>query len=397
MGDPFHNYYLKNSPNHTPSNPGTSPLLPPELMGQIYGDAIACGFQSCIFNHFIPKWGLCDSRSRSDTRRVVWQTYITPEDPKKKGTLFHNHRHQCIKVSWTDLLDPDISAETRATDVRVALEAYEKEGIREATKRLAMCYGTWPEYTFVPASLGDLLSQENIQSIENGRPLAIEPRALHELPFRADVIPEQYRGCQNQHENQSTVSKNISVLAITVPGIDIGDDPDERPGPGYNLMQFLTADTLNFLDTESLDSVLERIVADRRNTALLDWSKFNRKRLRAVFLDLRAYATGDLEEEDLLRTADDMSRHFSLDVLCIAGTRSGYPWMDRIFTSGWSTETLEGAAYLIDGEGNRHVNPIAAFRGALRPGGRIILVDACEQVVNIPQTEANFPEVSLVM
>ncbi|CAI4216699.1 unnamed protein product [Parascedosporium putredinis] len=324
------------------------------------------------------------------THRIVWQTYIAPEAPGGRGTFFHNHAHQCTQITRTNLLQP--VAENGddgddVTSVRIALAAYEHDGMRLALKRLAMCYGLLRETEFLPAWLGNLRCPANLAGIENGRPLAIEPQAIHELPYRTDRVPLAWRGCRHR-EAPNLFSEYISVLAITVPGADMWHEPE------IDMLRILGGLAFSTLTEPSSRILRNRIVADRVSSVLLDWSKFDPRVLRAVFLDLRAYIVGAMTDDELLDIARDMSAHLSLEVLCLVGSRGRIPWLDRLFLGDLDISLLETSPQIVDTQEGRHLNPIALFRGALRPGGRLILIDSTGTAMTVPPFELPIPPVS---
>lgn len=246
-GDPFEDFYV--------STDGTEvyamACLPPEMMANIFEEAMLQGCQRCIFTRFIPAMGLCTADTVStvadDTntlysdmdREWTWDTYIKAKVPGAPGRFYQDHDHKCIMANVIDDLyvgytggDPDfpvhrMDAGTWAAEsqqrrdraaMRVALAAYQEHAIPRVVHRVAMIYGQEYESVYRDLLAGDYNDEENRQSIQDGRPIAVDVAALRQLRFRPEVIPVQYQPSAVAPSTRQ-VHDHISILVINKPRV----------------------------------------------------------------------------------------------------------------------------------------------------------------------------------
>ncbi|KAF6830163.1 urea transport protein [Colletotrichum musicola] len=118
-------------------------------------------------------------------------------------------------------------------------------------------------------------------------------------------------------------------------------------------------------DRATRDAYEMRLVVDSGGEMLeLDWAAMTQ--LESVFLDLRAYGRGEMEEEGIRRGAARMGC-LRLCRLVVAGLRSstGAP-RQEVESCDWERD---------DREPGGGVNWVKVFCGAVRQGGRLVFVD----------------------
>ncbi|KAI0000614.1 hypothetical protein F4779DRAFT_604709 [Xylariaceae sp. FL0662B] len=114
---------------------------------------------------------------------------------------------------------------------------------------------------------------------------------------------------------------------------------------------------------------------DRASHLYLSWSQM--PKLESVLLDLRVYShdlntdSGCISKPDILGRAYEMGRWLRLKLLVIAGLQS-YSFFETSYESV-TAEEIENEEEL-----NGEPNWIRAFLPALRPGGRLMLIDRLE-------------------
>ncbi|AEO66090.1 uncharacterized protein THITE_2113919 [Thermothielavioides terrestris NRRL 8126] len=122
----------------------------------------------------------------------------------------------------------------------------------------------------------------------------------------------------------------------------------------------------------------ERLDYERRANLLLRWGAM--ERLESLCLDLRGYSlpnTKYLFDEDIVRLASSLSEK-GLSLLVIAGLRSyryyGNPdplTIEEVERGSWDARRKAW----VDEERGRRINWWKMFKGAVRPGGRLVFVD----------------------
>ncbi|KAI0376277.1 hypothetical protein F5Y04DRAFT_214271 [Hypomontagnella monticulosa] len=122
---------------------------------------------------------------------------------------------------------------------------------------------------------------------------------------------------------------------------------------------------------------------DRSSPLWVSWSQM--PRLQSVLLDLRIYSHvfntehGCLGKAEILDRAREMASWLQLDLLVLAGLQS------YSFATSYDSYTAERIE--TDDEIDGQPNWIKIFRPALRPGGKIVLVDHLADLVeNLPGT-----------
>ncbi|KAL0936420.1 urea transport protein [Colletotrichum truncatum] len=98
----------------------------------------------------------------------------------------------------------------------------------------------------------------------------------------------------------------------------------------------------------------------------VDWAVM--PQLETVFLDLRSYGRGPMEEAGIRKGAARMCCCLGLQCLVIAGLRSGTRYAR---SPGWEACDWETDDREVDGG----VNWVKAFCGAVREGGRLVFID----------------------
>ncbi|KAI1342454.1 hypothetical protein F5Y15DRAFT_429766 [Xylariaceae sp. FL0016] len=135
------------------------------------------------------------------------------------------------------------------------------------------------------------------------------------------------------------------------------------------------------MSDEELRHLDQAINLDLSSPLFLAWSLM--PQLESVLLDLRVYSheqnteRGILSKRTIVQRAAEMGKYLRLKLLVIAGLCS-YDFEMR--HGGISAEDAESRAE-IDGEPNW----IRAFRQALKPGGKLVLIDrVSDEVYNLP-------------
>lgn len=125
---------------------------------------------------------------------------------------------------------------------------------------------------------------------------------------------------------------------------------------------------------ENLDALDMAIDLDRATPIWLSWSQM--PRLESVLLDLRIYShnlntdRGCIGKDEIIKRAQEMGRCLNLKLLVLAGLQS-YDFVTKY--EGYTVGDIED-----QDEINGEPNWIKIFRPAIRPGGRIILIDRLE-------------------
>lgn len=240
--DPFRDFYVPTDGTEALVTP-----LPPELMRNIFEEAMLQGCQRCIFTRFIPGMRLCTADTvstvadetntlRSDMDlEWTWDTYIKATDPGASGKFYQDHDHKCIMANVVDDLyvgypdfpvhrmdagtwDAESQQRRDRAAMRVALAAYQNQAIPRVVRRVAMVYGQEYEDIYRDLLFGDYNDKENRQSIRDGRPIAVDLAALRQLRFRPEVVPAQY-----QHSpaaaNLLRAHDHISILVVNTPRV----------------------------------------------------------------------------------------------------------------------------------------------------------------------------------
>jgi hypothetical protein len=128
--------------------------------------------------------------------------------------------------------------------------------------------------------------------------------------------------------------------------------------------------SLNAAETMALDYQVD---LDRRAHLWISWSLM--PQLESVLLDLRAYSSrhnteqGWFGRDEVIASGQEMGRHLRLKLLVIAGLQS------NIFEADYEEMEIEEIETVDELGAYNDPNWIKVFRKALRPGGKLILVD----------------------
>jgi hypothetical protein len=146
----------------------------------------------------------------------------------------------------------------------------------------------------------------------------------------------------------------------------------------------------------TLNNIETSLMMERSDCFCLDWERLGK--LESLFLDLRGYSWSVTVDEELLGVDDvgflartlGLYHKANLKLLVIAGLRSYglYPGAQELDVEtaekGESTVGPDPHQYPVDPSAKDGVNWIMMFRDALRPGGKLILVDKRSDSLDLP-------------
>ncbi|KAK4453318.1 hypothetical protein QBC34DRAFT_395268 [Podospora aff. communis PSN243] len=146
----------------------------------------------------------------------------------------------------------------------------------------------------------------------------------------------------------------------------------------------------------TLNGIEISLEMERSDCFCLDWERLGK--MESLFLDLRGYSWGVTVHEELLRIDDvrflartlGLYHRANLKLLVIAGLRSYglYPGAQELdietAEKGENNLSLDPQQYPEDPSAKDGMNWIQMFRGALRPGGKLILVDKRSDSLDMP-------------
>ncbi|KAH9886792.1 hypothetical protein F4778DRAFT_757737 [Xylariomycetidae sp. FL2044] len=152
----------------------------------------------------------------------------------------------------------------------------------------------------------------------------------------------------------------------------------------------------------TLDLLDRALDLDRAAALYLSWSRM--PLLESLVLDLRIYShdlnrrRGCLRRREVVERAAKMGRHLRLKLLVIAGLRS-YDLDEARYYYDDAGATTAAAAADVESRDRLHGQPnwIKLFLPALRPGGRIVLVDRVgDQAPELPWSLAEIDNFAIV-
>lgn len=304
--------------------------LPVELQHQVLYELLTSS-PACAFALFVPDWGVCahgaDPVNRIyDLQRTDVYTRSS-EDGDARGTLVSGVPHD----ENEHLLFPSPSADPHSGDPHSG-DPHAACGL---TEQLAAKFPAALEW-----ALRDV-ERERVRVFQQAWPRAPDDAVGRHMSTGALVFNQATRrGCDGLGEPPRHLMFNG---APRDPWLQLRRRGDRATRAAFEM----------------------RLVVDAGAEMLeLDWAAM--PQLESVFLDLRAYGRGEMEEEGIRRGAARMGC-LRLCRLVVAGLRSG---------TGAPRQEAESCDWEHDdGEPGGGVNWVKVFCGALRPGGRLVFVD----------------------
>ncbi|KAI1410890.1 hypothetical protein F5Y13DRAFT_191970 [Hypoxylon sp. FL1857] len=312
----------------------------------------------CAFDLLVPDWSVCKREDPLLERyleitRVV--TY-TPGNDSKASSLNVSFDHD----DRDHILLPIKSLDDRLLRLN---KRYCNEVVRsffqEGTQVFRFAADT------VPA---DVLEESFISSVESVFPIRGR-RALDILPFDDEITNPPKKKTPNGETHIFKILRHI-VIHSPLSLMDV----DARSLVGQ--------DTI--IDEANLEALDVDIDFDRASPMWVSWSQMTR--LESVLLDLRIYShdlnttRGIVGKGEIMRQAREMGRWLRLKLLVIAGLQS---YTFETDYNDYTTKRVEEDDG-IDGEPNW----IKIFMGAVRPGGKLVLVDRLmDETPKLPSLE----------
>lgn len=331
------------------------PQLPLELIIKIL--AISLEEEPvCAFNLLAPEWNLCGRQHgelETLLRSTRFDTYTVLEGGQGHlSTTFDHCSKDCIHLPL--MHDP------RGLP---PLEPYlDRELIKEWSGTNTMEFGQTPWY------IGPLSDPELARKVGN-YPLLRHPLALDLIPFHDPVSTNTLKAMVppvpgTTGAPMTFIYERIQHLVLnTVPSLwdlkntDFGTMPDDPQGIAPGVLEAIDA----------------QLAVERSFHLIADWAAMTR--LESVFLDVRPFSRDKLGEADIAAAACGLAGR-GLKLLVVAGLRSF-----EYYTGPEPMEMGPDSDAEYDGkDGGRAYNPcgwdwIRLFRDAVRPGGKLILVD----------------------
>lgn len=344
-------------------NPRTQ--FPPEIVTQILVQANRHD-APCVFQLFTPEWDICghthrEGRLREALRTVRVDTYTVLEDgPGEVSTSFNHGQEDHLYLPMLDY--PALADDLPPFYRRELLKAWAGDRLVIIDERRG--------------SVGSL-SDPDLPLQIHCRPILRDPLMTSLLPYIDKPFSSgtwAIEGLCDPHEPAPTrLYKFIRHLMFRVrlDYLDLvaGDFEDTTHGR-------------NPVAGENFPWVEAWLTHERMSQLVVEFG--NMPRLESLFLDLRGYSRDLFEDEHFLRLATENLLGKGLKLLVIAGLRSG-PWYPGPTALTLEVEgSSEGSSRDLNDWGQPRMQSswhwIRRFRRAVRPGGRLILVDrACDE------------------
>ncbi|KAI1397278.1 hypothetical protein F4819DRAFT_503575 [Hypoxylon fuscum] len=141
------------------------------------------------------------------------------------------------------------------------------------------------------------------------------------------------------------------------------------------------------ISDDNLEALNKAIDLDRASHLWLSWSEM--PMLQSVLLDLRIYGhdlntdRGCISKGEIVERAKEMGRWLRLKLLVIAGLQS--------YSFNTSYELYTAKRIMEDDEVDGEPNWIKIFMPAVRPGGKLVLVDRLNEEPKLPVVAMNVP------
>ncbi|KAK0633069.1 hypothetical protein B0T14DRAFT_52452 [Immersiella caudata] len=378
--------------------------LPAELVTQILAHRYTKP-TSCALHDLVPEWDICQRRNRgleSMLRQTRVDTYVVPAAPGQNGTVSTTFDHG----------DDDHIHFPVMEDVR-DLGGLGSSQHRELAKRwlnsLIQVKHKKPNFELVsePVDCDRMLRCQEMRSL---------------LPYEDD---RYYRHKAERNRKQDTVEEasdnpdedGKDLIPLAEP-LEAGETPDAYYRHIRHLMLCTPLDVwrLRLTDIVTMpisgsmmpsvqrarNDIEASLISERTDCFYLDWERL--EKLESLFLDLRGYSWGVTVEDDEILGFHDVRflartlclyHKASLKLLVIAGLRSYGLWpgaqeLDIEAAEKAETSIIPNAdpvdvrEYPGDPASKDGVNWVMMFRGALQPGGNLILVDRRCDSVELP-------------
>ncbi|KAI1762955.1 hypothetical protein GGR53DRAFT_499497 [Hypoxylon sp. FL1150] len=316
--------------------------LPPEILSVIWSRCQDSG-QRCAFNLLVPDWKLCDredplsGKARAITQVATYKRGIDGAAGVFSTSFGHDNDH--IWLPTQSLNDGLLAINTFSHNETIRSFFQDGAQVFALTQNMLSSNVTDESFT---TSWRDAfpMRSEHLRSI---------------LPFDDEHPGEKKR----TPGGPPYVFKLLRHIAVNSPLTLTSVDARSMVGPGT---------TISAANLEALDNAVD---LDRTSHLWLSWSQM--PQLESVLLDLRVYShdlntdRGFLSKNEIIERAVEMGRHLRLKLLVIAGLQS------YCFATAYDSSSTEQIEQLeeIDGEPNW----IKVFMPAVRPGGRLVLVD----------------------
>ena len=372
----------------------------------------------CIFAIYVPDWKICPYRHPTEFHttyeddgtalpmfrdRVAVDVYVAPNRAGvHPGTSARNVAHFCIPYESVDLFGPDGQEDPPAAAAAAPMVFTDTT---QAVRRRAHVFGLHDEQQAMrdnAARFADRHAALAATAHVDAPPMTHRVRDLPMLPLRPGFADPRYmpRPVRLPAQENSLVPRDrlvwecYRVLVINCPGWH----ENERTWDGRTL------------DGHPLGSLLS---LEPPLIGHVQWDRM--EKLQAVFLDLRECFRGSgISRQGLEDVAQIMSTHLNLAILAIAYGEPIIPWSDEELTKQRQAEARKrraeetGKAYHDDDDEEaaigedadmpppeswegwfREMNEdprdwpekrtlVRLFHGALRPGGKLILLNDLE-------------------
>lgn len=325
-------------------------FVPPELMAMVISHSLEAE-PKCAFDLVVPDWNICQDKvvkaghknleRMLNSSQVVTYTRGTDSEPGKFSSNFSRGYRDHLLTPFIDF-DPNA----------IAVNAmFSSEYLKQFHR------GNTHVFTLGTSDLAGEAANEVLDSSNwrDAMPLRGQ-KAKAVLPYDDEPVGATKTSA---FLGSAPAYRNFRHIAVHSP---------------LELMQ-INAESLaksgqvtNLSSCEALDSALD---LDRSAHLWLSWSQM--PNLESVFLDLRVYSH-DLNTDrrcvskfQIISRAQEMGRHLQLGTLVLAGLQS------YSFHTSYKTLTVTDIEEWDEIAGEP--NWIKVFRSAVRPGGKIVLVD----------------------
>jgi hypothetical protein len=384
---------------------GHSPKLPPEVISRIIVESVT-ETSECALSLLCPEWNLCHRR-HAELEQILRctrvDTFTLPSTPGERGHVSTTFGHGPEDHIWLPRIrDPRQEALTAEGGLP---SFYRREVLREGVRNSVIV---------VDQEITEIDWQDLPPSFAQKGIILREKDKISLLPFVDDV---RYL-CRKRGVTVEAVYGVDGVEKDRFPrivtgagGVGHGNDEEEQPEYLYRRIRHLVLNTIPDFATLSLlevstnapaslgefvrrnidsaipeefaweDRVEKRLEFERRANLCLEWSRLTD--LESLFVDLRGIAHSEgwrrkpyVLYEHVVDLASSLQGK-GLKILVIAGLRSEgrYPGPEPATIIEIDEGEWDPATKLWRVTRGNKINWWRLFRGVVRPGGRLILVD----------------------
>ncbi|KAI0140016.1 hypothetical protein F4776DRAFT_615056 [Hypoxylon sp. NC0597] len=318
--------------------------LSPDLVSRVLSYAMDSD-PICVFDLLVPEWHVCKRRfpqieMMMELTRVV--TYTRDSDGKA-SSLTVNCYHGGRDHVFLPMKIPDHR-------ILTLNRLYHNEAL------WAFCHEGTQVFRFAMDALPANIAEESFLELKGDVFPIRGKRTLDILPFDDELNPRPKRKIPGTETHLFKLFRHIIVHS---PLWLMQIDARSIAGPATPISD------------ENLEALDVDIDFDCASSLWLSWRQM--PMLESVLLDLRVYShdkntcRGIVGKVEVMQQAQVMSRYLNLNLLVIAGLQS---YSFRTSYMHYTAERIEE-----DDEMDGEPNWIKLFMGAVRPGGKLILVD----------------------